>query len=196
MTKLRCSLVLGSAVMLGACASPRTQTSPRVTSPPTVVDADKALLQKIAHYHWEAQRMTQSCKEQTRRPELLDLCNTLLLEHQQALQEVMRMLQEWYGQTLQLERSPEHASEQYRVFRDEMSSSSGEKFEEAFLRAMRVHHRLGAQDARACRNQARRQELRAFCEKQAVGHEQELRTLNDLICKWFRDCVEAGGKRE
>ncbi len=97
-------------------------------------------------------------------------------------------LLQWY-KTAKPEPS-QHSSEQFRGFLDEMRSSSGAKFEEAFLRGMRIHHRQGLDQTKDCEARATHPELRDLCGRQTVRQQQEERQIDSWLCQWFRDCVE------
>lgn len=70
-----------------------------------------------------------------------------------------------------------------------MRSATGDSFDEAFLRGMRVHHRQLSEETRRCQMEASHAELKEFCSSETGSQEQEIGQLTRWICQWFRDCL-------
>lgn len=135
--------------------------------------------------------MSKACSERAERAELVDFCRNLVTAQQENLSRVEGWLSEWYGSPPSREsESREHASEEFRNFQRQMQSTVGPTFAEAFLRAMRLHHRDGFKDATSCQAESNRTNLKAFCGQWTVQQEQERQKINRWICEWFRDCAE------
>lgn len=135
--------------------------------------------------------MTRACSEKAQSAELVDFCRGLLTAQQDDLSQVQGWLSEWYGSPPSREsESREHASEQFQNFQRQMQSTAGPTFAEAFLRAMRLHHRDGSNDARSCQVQSNHANLKAFCGHWATQQEEQRQKINRWICEWFRDCAE------
>ncbi len=133
--------------------------------------------------------MFQACSQKAQRQELVAFCRDLSNREQEAANSMRNWLLQWYKTAPKPETS-QHSSEQFRGFLDEMRSSSGAKFEEAFLRSMRIHHRQGLDQTKDCEARATHAELRELCSRQTRGQQEEERRIDSWLCQRFRDCVE------
>jgi uncharacterized protein (DUF305 family) len=121
--------------------------------------------------------------------ELKQFCSSLSGRESEEAMQLQGWLSQWYGITNQPP-AQESDTEGYRNFLKSVQTSTGSAFEEAFLRALRLHHHEGVRESQTCQARASHPELKSSCSKMIGEQEQEIKQINAWICEWFRDCAE------
>jgi uncharacterized protein (DUF305 family) len=97
------------------------------------------LTDMITH-HEGAVAMAELVAERTERPELEEMAAMMATAQQEEIETMQGWLEEWYGETV--DEAPELDRKTQRQV-DALSELEGEEFEEAFLKAMSLHHADG-----------------------------------------------------
>lgn len=187
------TILCGSLVFLGlisaSCAGRDGSTAKTPPVPqPVTAGSETRTLQSMLHQQRHALEILGLCGAKAQHPELLDFCKQLSADHRQSVQTLQNWLATWYPQAKPLS-AAEHAPDEFRNLLAAMQSSTGQRFDEAFLRGMRVHHRQDANEAKACQAQAAHSELKQFCVSESQKADQEISQFSGWICAWFQDCL-------
>ena len=179
--------LFASLAGLTSCANRRAISSSPARAPWSQYERE-FLLNRIAHQQ-AAIEMARACEQKAVRNELKEFCRMLSRTESEEATQLQDWSNQWYGvpkkpQTL------ENATQGYRNFLASVQTSSGPKFEEAFLRALRLHHHEGVSESKECQDRADHAELRNFCARMVREQEMEIGQANSWVCDWFRDCVE------
>lgn len=177
----------GGSLLLFSCAARHssTSTSPGVTGPAY----EREFLQNRIAHQLAAIDMARNCVQKAVHDELKQFCSKLLSTESDEPKQLQEWLSQWYGISTQPATS-ERATEGYRNFLRSVQTSTGPDFDEAFLRAFRLHHHEGVDESQACQARASHAELKSSCSQMVGEQEQEIKQLSAWTCAWFRDCVE------
>ena len=175
------------SLLLFSCAGRNSSSA----SPPSVTGPEyerSFLRNRIAHQQ-AAIEMARACVQKAVHDELKQFCSSLNGRESEEAMQLQGWLSQWYGITNQ---PPEQESdtEGYRNFLKSVQTSTGSTFEEAFLRALRLHHHEGVRESQTCQARASHPELKSSCSKMIGEQAQEIRQINAWICEWSRDCAE------
>lgn len=180
-------LLTTSLFLLPSCAGRRSSRSQ--SSAVTVPDYEREFLQNRIAHQQAAIDMARTCGQKTVRDELKQFCSTLVDIESKESKQLQSWLSEWYKVSTR-STVRERATQGYQNFLQSVQISTGSDFEEAFLRALRLHHHEGVNESQDCQARASHPELRASCSQMVSEQEQELKQMNTWICGWFRDCAE------
>ena len=179
-------LLCVGCVLLVSCARQQVApTPPKVTVP--VYDRD-FLQNRIAHQQAVIE-MARTCLQKTMRDELKQFCSALSRTETGESEQLQAWLTLWYGISSQ-PAARERDTEGYRNFLKSVPTATGAVFDEALLRALRLHHREGIRESEACQSGASHQELKSFCTLMVSAQQKEIRQINSWICEWAKDCTE------
>ena len=181
-----CSTVGVLVVGFVAGCAVRNDTGSSSPARPTP-ERDRQILIDLAHRQNEGLQLVAPCISKAQNPELTSFCQQFTRDHQKSIQTLQDWLVSWYPQSKSS--PPSEHSDQFRRFLEQMRTATGEAFDEAFLRGMRVHHRQLSEETQLCQMEASRTELKGFCSSETKGQEQEIEQLTRWICQWFRDCL-------
>ena len=92
-------------------------------------------------------------------------------------------------------RSSQRRNDQYKALFDQMLRASGDEFDEAAARAIRVHAREGVTESTQCEQAGTTPEVKAFCSDLNTSQRRTVENATRWICEWFRDCAESGRSR-
>jgi uncharacterized protein (DUF305 family) len=146
------------------------------------------LQNRIAHQQAVIE-MARACLQKTTRDELRQFCSALSRTESEESKQLQAWLSQWYGISSQ-PAAQERDTEGYRNFLKSVQTATGAVFEEALLRALRLHHREGIRESEACQSGASHQELKSFCTQMVGEQQKEMRQINRWICEWAQDCAE------
>lgn len=179
--------VAGCSVFLLACAGRHASSSPpaRAGGP----EYERAFLQNRLAHQQAAIDMARSCVQKAVHDELKQFCSTLSRTEDDESKQLQGWLNQWYGISAQ-QATRERATEGYRNFLGSVQSSTGANFEEAFLRALRLHHHEGVRESQTCQERASHAELKSLCSQMVGEQEKEIKQMSTWVCGWFRDCTE------
>lgn len=180
-------LLTTSFFLLLSCAGRRSSSSQ--SSGVTVPDYERAFLQNRIAHQQAAIDMARTCAQKGVRDELKQFCAKLADIESKEAKQLQDWLTEWYKLSTQ-PMARERATQGYLNFLQSVQTSTGTDFEEAFLRALRLHHHEGVNESQDCQVRASHPELKASCLKMVSEQGQEIKQMNIWICGWFRDCVE------
>lgn len=91
--------------------------------------------------------------------------------------------------------SNQRHDDQYKALFDQMHSASGDAFDEAAARAIRVHAREGVTESTQCEQAVTAPDVKAFCSDLNTSQRRTVENATRWICEWFRDCAESGRSR-
>lgn len=193
MTKLPfCIAVISlAAVFFGvlSCVGSHRHASSSVI-PRTGADFDRDFLTDTITHHEIAAGMLANCLQKSGRAELTALCQDLATVQQAQMGTMQAWLADWYGvQPYQSTGAAGHMSAEYRSFLEKVRTGSGEEFEEAFLRGMRLHHRQGLVESKLCQQRAAHTVLKDFCGQLTLQQQQDMQRVGNFICQWYKDCL-------
>ena len=179
-------LVVG-CLAVSSCAGRRSNSSspPNVTGP----EYEREFLQNRIAHQQAVIEMARTCSQKAVHDELKQFCSTLNRTESEESKQLQGWLTQWYGISAP-PRDRERATEGYRNFLGAVQSSTGSEFEEAFLRALRLHHHEGVRESQTCRSRASHVELKELCSTMVNEQEKEIKQMSTWTCSWFRDCVE------
>lgn len=170
-----------SVMLVQGCAtrSTRTPMSQALVS-------DLEFVSVLLRHNDVAARISSTCAERATKPELRDYCTGAAARLHTQRQKLM----EWQraGLTPGV-RVPPH-DDQYDTFLRRMKKASGDDFDEATVRAIRVHAREGLTETTACEERAADVRLKQFCGETKAGQQRVLENARNWICDWFKDCAE------
>lgn len=149
---------------------------------------EEFLQNRIAHQQ-AAIDMARTCVLKAVRDELKQFCSKLVDTESKESKQLQGWLSEWHNISTQ-PTVRERATQGYQNFLQSVQTSTGTDFEEAFLRALRLHHHEGVNESQDCQARASHSELKASCSQMVSEQGQELKQMNTWICGWFRDCAE------
>lgn len=179
-------LMTGTPFLL-SCAGSRPRSS--VSSGITLPDYERTFLQNRISHQQAAIDMARTCTQKATREELKQFCSKILDTESGESEQLLGWLDNWYKISTQ-PNVRERATQGYQNFLQSVQTSTGAAFEEAFLRALRLHHHEGVSESEDCRTRASHAELKSSCTQMAIEQRQELKQMNNWICGWFRDCAE------
>lgn len=180
-------LLTASFFLLLSCAGRRSSSSQ--SSRVTVPDYGRTFLQNRIAHQQAAIDMAGTCLQKAVREELKQFCSKIVDTESGESKQLQGWLSEWYKISTQ-PNARERATQGYQNFLRSVQTSTGADFEEAFLRALRLHHHEGVNESRDCQARASHPELKTSCSQMVNEQEQELKQMNTWICGWFRDCAE------
>lgn len=182
-------IILLASFSLTQCGQSTRSTRVNSPSAPSPQFERQFLERRIAHQR-AAVDMAQSCFQKAQHVELKEFCNKLVSTEKTELEQLQGWRQAWYGGEPDARVDKETMTQGYRNFLDNVRSSSGAQFEQALLRALRLHHHEGVDESEACTSGAVHSELKTLCQTGQVEQEREIKQMSAWICQWFRDCVE------
>ena len=145
--------------------------------------SDAEIVDMLLTHNEVAVRIVALCSERAVRADLKEYCSTgaprLAGQRQQLVQ--------WRkspGDQL-----PRH-DDQYDTFLRRMKEARGDEFDEAAVRAIRVHAREGLTETTACEERAADARLKQFCGEMKSAQQRALENARNWICDWFKDCAE------
>ena len=127
------------------------------------------------------------CRSRSKRQELRQACSTGFDTLQKRKAQLAEWSRDWSGRGEA--KNPDH-DDQYKSFYEQMRTATGDAFDEAAARAIRVHAREGVKESARCQSQAARPELQEFCADLNAGQTRALNNARRWICEWFTDCTE------
>lgn len=158
--------------------------------PRTGADFDRDFLADTITHHEIAAEMLKSCLQKSKREELIALCQDLASVQQAQMGTMQVWVADWYAVPRNQPKSAAgHMSEEYRSFLEKVRTGSGEEFEEALLRGMRLHHRQGLVESKLCQQRASHAALKDFCGQLTLQQQQDMRRVGNFICQWYKDCL-------
>lgn len=177
----------GCSLLLFSCAGRHSSSAP----PPGVTgpEYERGFLQNRGAHQQAAIEMARACVQKAVHDELKQYCTTLSGRESEEAKQLQGWLSQWYGISNRPQ-AREGATEGYRNFLKSVQTSTGSEFEEAFLRALRLHHHEGVNESQTCQTRASHPELKSSCSKMIAEQEQEIKQVSTWICGWFRDCAE------
>ena len=146
---------------------------------PDTSDPDAQFLYGMLEHHMHWDKMIDPCAEKKRiHAELLGLCASMETARTAEVEQMTKMLSEWYG------KKPPPVD----PFPDWVGTLEGAEFERNFLEAMSKHHSEGIDLAVKCVEQAKHAELKGLCGKMRDEQRAERKQMNEFACAWFRAC--------
>jgi uncharacterized protein (DUF305 family) len=142
----------------------------------------------IAHQR-AAVEMGETCIQKASRVELREFCKELLVREQSEMDQLKVWSATWYLADAALSAVKEKITAGYQNFEGDIRSKSGPAFDEALVRAIRLHHNEGLSESVSCTSGSVHDELKVYCTNARSEQEAELRQLNTWVCQWFRDCI-------
>lgn len=183
-----CILIVGILVTLG-CTGEGT-TSPRVAVPPAPQQRfERDFLQNRIAHQQAALEMARTCIQKAQREQLKTFCSGFVKTEEAEMKQMEDWYRSWYPGNAALPPEKEKMTQGYERFLGSVRSSTGVAFEEALLRALRVHHREGVQESGTCIAGAVRTELKQFCMRVRDEQGTEIQAISVWICQWFKDCL-------
>ena len=145
--------------------------------------SDAEIVDMLLTHNEVAVRIVALCSERAVRADLKEYCSTgaprLAAQRQQLFQ--------W--RKSQGDQLPRH-DDQYDTFLRRMKETRGDDFDEATVRAIRVHAREGLTETTACQERASDTRLKQFCSEMKAAQQRALDNARNWICDWFKDCAE------
>ena len=170
-------LLTTSFFLLLSCAGRRSSSSQ--SSGVTLPDYERAFLQNRIAHQQAAIDMARTCLQKAVREELKQFCSKIVdTENDESKQ-----LQGWLSERYKISTQPtarERATQGYQNFLRSVQTSTRADFEEAFLRALRLHHHEGVNESQDCQARASHPELKSLCSQMVIEQEQELKTDEHL----------------
>ena len=145
--------------------------------------SDAEIVDMLLTHNEVAVRIVALCAERAIRADLKEYCSTgaprLATQRQQLVQ--------WRKSSG--DQLPRH-DDQYDTSLRRMKEASGDDFDEATVRAIRVHAREGLTETKACEERAADARLKQFCGEMQAAQQRALENARNWICQWFKDCAE------
>ena len=181
--------LLGVIFLQAACSSRHVPTplgTDRVAGPST----DRAILAKLLVHQQAASQILNLCAQRASRDQLKQDCSTGAA----SVRSKTDQLEAWLGKAKD-DRSNQRHDDQYKTLFDQMRSASGDAFDEAAARAIRVHAREGVTESTQCEQAVTTPAVKAFCSDLNTNQQRTVENATRWICEWFRDCTESGRSR-
>jgi hypothetical protein len=145
--------------------------------------SDAEIVDMLLTHNEVAMRIVVLCSERAVRAELKEYCSTGTPR--------LAVQREQLGQWRKSPRDPlPRHDDQYDTFLRRMTEASGDDFDEAAVRAIRVHAREGLTETTACEERASDTRLKQSCGEMKAAQQRALENARKWICEWFRDCAE------
>lgn len=136
-------------------------------------------LTDLIDHHQAAVEMAQLVEERTERPELRELAETLATDQAEEITTLQGWLEAWYGETHEAEL--DRRAERQIAALEELE---GDEFEQAFLRAMSLHHADALAMAPDALLGAWHTELIDFIREMVTTQADEIALMRGWLAEW------------
>ncbi|MCU1329100.1 MAG: hypothetical protein JWN34_4470 [Bryobacterales bacterium] len=188
MRMLSVAVLVGSLAWTG-CGGQRTISARAgVPAAPASGFEQEFIQNRIAHQQAVVE-MARTCIQKTERIELREFCREFLVHEQSEMDRIEVWSNTWYPADAGRPPAKEKISRGYQNFQDAIRSKSGPAFDEALLRAIRLHHNEGLSESVTCTGGSVHDELKLYCQKAQSEQELEIKQMNAWVCQWFKDCI-------
>jgi len=184
---IRVSMLVALALLAGSCTGRHREIQPLTPSAP---DYDRRVLEILLMHHQIEGEVLGLCALKASRAELKEFCRALQTAQAEESLRMRRDLKEWFGVERPSVPLPRRSiTREYQSFLARIRDTSGPAFDEALLRGMRVHHRQGIREVRACEERAQHPVLRDYCRELNAAQQRDSQKLTEWICHWYKDCL-------
>ena len=140
-------------------------------------------MQDMIDHHAMAVMMAMLCEDRAVHPELLALCEQIVVAQSAEIQEMQGWLEDWYG----VEYEPEMTKGMQRQMA-KLAELEGAEFEIAFMEMMIRHHQTAVREGTRCVDRAYHQDLIELCEGIVATQTAEIALMRDWVCDWYDVC--------
>lgn len=183
------AIVCFMCLFVVSCAG--TRSASRVPTMGKTGEAfEKEYLASRLHHHAEMQNLVNTCIAKSERAELIAFCKEIHSTAERVIGQLRERAKAWYDITVPPDADEEHGTERFRSFVERMKTATGPAFDKLTLQALRQQYRQGIEESGACQKTAIHDELRTACTTASQAQEKQLRSINDYICTWFKDCSD------
>lgn len=165
------------AALSGAFALRAFAADPAPTDAQARLEVD--FLTDLIDHHQAAVEMAQLVEERTERPELRELAGTLATDQAEEITTMQGWLEEWYDETHEAEL--DRKAERQIAALEELE---GDEFEQAFLRAMSLHHADALAMAPQALLRADHTELIDFVREMVTTQADEIALMRGWLAEW------------
>lgn len=173
--------ILGAALLGGAIATQAFGADPAPNDVQARFEVD-FLTDMIAH-HQGAIAMANLVAERTERAELEEMAGLVATAQETEIETMQEWLEEWYGETADEATEPELDRKIQRQI-DALAELTGAEFEEAFLKAMSLHHAEGIDLAKDALLGAYHTEIIDLSREMMAAQADEIALMRGWLMDW------------
>lgn len=149
MRMLSVAVLVGSLASTGCVGQRTISARAGVPAAPASGFEQEFIQNRIAHQQAVVE-MARTCIQKTERIELREFCREFLVHEQSEMDRIEVWSNTWYPADAGRPPAKEKLTRGYQNFQDAIRSKSGPAFDEALLRAIRLHHNEGLSESVTC----------------------------------------------
>lgn len=174
----RSIVILVLAVMFAAFSTPALADAPAPDK--QTAKYEIKFMENMTDHHAMAVMMAEMCTMMAVHPELIAMCENIVVTQLAEIEMMQTWLQDWYGITYEPDM---HMGEM-----EGHMNMDPAKFEEWFMKRMISHHATAIKEAEDCLEKAYHPGLISMCQNIVVDQQQEIDTMQTWLCEWYEVC--------
>jgi len=128
--------------------------------------------------------MARLCEQKAQHSDLKTLCSNIASEQDQEKSQMETWRTSWHaGQEAHVPQMPRMQEKQKKMMAT-LQSTSGERFDHAFLMSMTAHHQDGMPDMKSCITSAKYSELQRLCGQMSEEQRKEIAQMQTWMKEW------------
>lgn len=134
-------------------------------------------------HHAAAVEMAELCVEKATHDELRMMCEDMIVEQTNEIEEMQTWLMDWYG----VSHEPQ-ISEENQMMIEHLAMLEGDQFEIEFMQMMIEHHSMAVKEGVKCERRAYHDELQTMCHDMVDSQVAEIMQMQTWLCEWYGIC--------
>ena len=174
----RSIVTLFLAAMFAAFATPALADAPAPDQ--QTAKYEIKFMENMIDHHAMAVMMAEMCTMMAVHPELVAMCEDIIVTQSAEIEMMQTWLHDWYG----IHYEPMmHMGEMEGHMKMDPA-----QFEEWFMKRMISHHATAIKESEDCLEEAYHPELLSMCQNIIVTQAEEINTMQAWLCEWYGVC--------